>query len=403
LGLRLKIAILHYWFLLNGGGEQVIKSLLNIFPAADVFCLFAQKESIPPNLNLDKLHLSYLDKLPFSHSLNRVLFPLYPAAVGSFDFSSYDLILSSDSPPLKAIVPSINGIHISYTHTPGRFIWDLSGQFGSSLPSLLRPLFHTLASSARESDFIAAQRVDHFVANSCYVSKRITKYYRRTSTVIYPPVETESAYISESPQEYYLSVGRLTATKRVDLLISACNKIRRRLVVVGTGREEERLKAIAGPTIEFLGRIDNGKLTQLYAECRAFLFAADEDFGIVPVEAQAFGRPVIAYGHGGVLETVRASIEPHRTDTGVLFKDQSVESVVQSILVFEDRESEFDPLTIRAHALLFDKKIFETKMKLLIGELTAVGSSMWSGSETLNQVAVTQPAKEGNKLALSST
>jgi glycosyltransferase involved in cell wall biosynthesis len=358
----LKVAILHYWFLLNGGGERVISALLRLYPNADVFCLFADKQSMPQGLTEERLHCSFLEGIPFSHKLNRALIPLYPAAVGSFDFSGYDLIISSDSAPTKAIVRPTDSTHISYCHTPGRYIWDLAPSFQAKMPKVVRPIYALVAASARENDFAAAQRVDSFVANSRYTQSRIATYYRRESTVIYPPVETARGFIEEHPSDYYLWIGRLTDNKRVDLLIQACNQLGRKLVVAGAGREEKHLRSLAGPTIEFLGQVSEEALDSLYSKCRAFLFAADEDFGIAPLEAQSYGRPVIAYAHGGSLETVRVG-SPSASDTGVFFADQTPSSLADAILAFEEREGEFDPFEIRNHATKFDTSVFQRRFR----------------------------------------
>lgn len=358
----MKVAILHYWFLLNGGGERVVSALLKLFPDADIFCLFADKKSTPGGVPTERIHCSFLDSIPFSHKMNRALFPLYPAAVGSFDFSGYDLVISSDSPPTKAIVTPPETVHISYCHTPSRYIWDLAPTFQAKLPGLARPLFAAIAAQARLSDFIGAQGIGHFVANSTYTQSRIWAYYRRNSTVIYPPVDTSVGYISETISDYYLSTGRLHPAKRIDLLIETCNGLRRRLVIAGTGREEARLKRMAGPTIEFVGQVSDEELRPLYANCRAFLFAADEDFGIVPIEAQSYGRPVVAYGHGGSLETVRHDDPDGLPDTGVLFSEQTSESIAKGILHFEDLQDTFDSQKIRQHARSFDNSVFKKRM-----------------------------------------
>lgn len=362
----MKVAILHYWFLLNGGGEQVVRSMLRVFPEADLFLLFADPKSLPEGFDRSRLHTSILDKLPGSRKLNRVLFPLYPAAVGAFDFAGYDLILSSDYAPAKSIVPPVETLHISYLHAPGRHLWDQRIAFAKGLPSPLRPIFYQLSATARDADFIGAQRVDHIIANARHIGERIRKYYRRESTVIYPPVNVKSASISLRKGDYYLSVGRMTELKRDDIIIEACNRLGRRLIVAGTGREEKRLRAMAGPTIEFPGRVDDATLSKLYSECRALLFAANEDFGIVPVEAQAHGRPVIAYGKGGSLETVRVDSSSPSHNTGILFTDQTPESLMQAILDFESIEDKFDPQTIRRHALQFDRDVFEAQLKLYV-------------------------------------
>jgi glycosyltransferase involved in cell wall biosynthesis len=216
---------------------------------------------------------------------------------------------------------------------------------------------------------VAAQRVDHFVANSQHIQQRIRHCYRRVSTLIYPPVNTGNGYLADHHDDYYLSVGRLTHTKRLDLLINACNKLGRRLLIAGEGREETRLKAIAGPTVEFLGRVSDANLSTLYANSRAFLFAADEDFGIVAVEAQSYGRPVIAYAHGGSLETIRVDDATGRSDTGVFFAEQTVDSAVGAILRFEVREGTFVPRDVQQHAQQFDVVVFAEKLRTFVSHI----------------------------------
>jgi len=347
---------------------MVTESLAALYPESDIFCLFADFKRLPEGIPASRVHASFLNKIPFAHRLNRVLFPLFSAAAGSFNLSDYDLIISSDSPPTKGIVTSSEAVHISYCHTPGRFIWDLAASFTAKLPWFFRPFFAEMASNARVSDYVAAQRVDHFLANSNYVARRIRKYYGRNPTVIYPPVNVRQGFISEERGDYYLSVGRLIKNKRIDVLIRACNKLQRRLLIVGVGRDEKYLKKIAGPTIEFLGRIPREQLGQLYARSRAFLFAADEDFGIVAVEAQAYGRPVIAFGYGGSLETVRVGDPKGRSDTGIFFSEQTPDSMAEAIVRFEAREHEFVPADIREHALSFDAAIFNHKLADFIGK-----------------------------------
>ncbi len=364
----MKIALLHYWFLADGGGEKVIESLAGMYPGADVFCLFANKDRLPAGISKDRLHRSLLENIPFSHQVNRVLFPLYPAAMGCFDFSGYDLIISSDSPPVKGIVPPVDTVHVSYCHTPGRYIWDGAPAFTARLPWLLRLPFAEMASKARIADFVSAQRVDHFVANSNYIARRIRKYYCRSASVIYPPVSAQEGFLADRQDDYYLSVGRLIKNKRIDLLIHACNQLKRRLLVVGEGRDEKALKSIAGPTVEFAGRVSSEALGDIYARSRAFLFAADEDFGIVSIESQAYGRPVIAYGHGGSLETVRVDDPLGRSDTGLFFPEQSVQGVVDAILRFEAQEERFRPEEIREHALGFDAAIFKEKIQEFVAQ-----------------------------------
>jgi glycosyltransferase involved in cell wall biosynthesis len=260
----------------------------------------------------------------------------------------------------------LHAVHICYCHTPQRAWWDLYAKRQSQAGWLERQLFVVCATFVRTWEFCAVQRIDHIVANSRNIANRVSRYFRRTSTVIYPPVDTSMGYLADRHEDYYLSVSRLDKDKGIDLLIRACNQLKRRLVIVGTGRQEQQLKAIAGPTVQFLGRVSHEDLVACYAECRALLFAADEDFGIVSVEAQAFGRPVVAYGYGGSLETIRVNDTNGLSDTGVFFPEQSVQSVIEGIRNFEARESSFVPAEIQQHAQKFDTSVFANRMRQFI-------------------------------------
>jgi glycosyltransferase involved in cell wall biosynthesis len=357
----MRVAIVHYWFLVFGGGERVVEALARLYPQADIFALFADENTLPPVVRNHALHTSFLDRSARLRKLNRAVYPLFPLAIESFDLSSYDLIITSDSPPMKGAIVRPDQLHLCYCHTPGRYLWDYYATFMETLPWFAKPAFRITTEYLRRWDYAAAQRVDGFVANSHYVQNRIQRFYNRDSTVIYPPVETRRGYITEHHEDAYLHVGRLVESKRVDLLISACNRLGRRLLIAGTGREEERLKKLAGPTIEFLGRVDDARLPELYARSRALLFAADEDFGIVPLEAQAHGRPVLAYARGGSLETVHG-LEQSRP-TGVFFNEQTVDSLCSAIKEFEVSEHRFDPRQIREHACRFDTQVFLERME----------------------------------------
>jgi glycosyltransferase involved in cell wall biosynthesis len=364
-----RLAILNPWFLVGGGGSKVVNVLASIFPTAEFFTLFYKEESLPENLRGKSVHTSFLHRIPFIRHVYRALLPLYPLASESLDMRGFDVVISCDASVVKGVIVDQNALHICYCHTPTRYAWDLYRTFGEQASVLAKALFYLTAHYLRQWDFLAAQRVDYFIANSDYIARRISTYYRRESTVIYPPVDTSAGYISRNPADYYLSVGRLTHTKRLDLIIDACNRLGRVLVIAGAGREERRVKAMAGPTVTFLGRVADQDLPALYARCRAFIFAADEDFGIVPVEAQSFGIPVIAYGHGGVLETVRGGDVDHRT--GVFFPEQTTESVIGGIQRFEEIEDQFDHPFIRTHSQKFDTAIFGAAIQKFVEEACA--------------------------------
>jgi glycosyltransferase involved in cell wall biosynthesis len=295
--------------------------------------------------------------------LIRHLLPLYPFAVESFDLRGYDLVISSCGPVMAGGAIPQGAMHVSYCHSPFRSWWDNYSEHQVRLPPLMRPPFVMAASYVRTWEFCAMQRVDKIIANSNFIAARVQKYFRRESVVIYPPVKMSSGPASHSRGDYYLTVGRLCKEKRVDILIHACNTLGLKLVIAGTGAEEKRLKSIAGPTIEFLGYVPDESLPELYSNCKAFLFAALEDFGIAPVEAQAYGKPVVAYGWGGSLETVRVNDPEGRPDTGIFFPFQTVDSLIEGLLRFEKVEDCFIPEAIQQHARQFDTKTFSEAFK----------------------------------------
>lgn len=366
----MKVAIVHPWFLERGGDEKVVEALAAMYPDADIFTLSVDLAILSTNLRGRKIFTSGLNNLLASRLRGKreAFIPLFPWATEGLDVRKYDLIFSSCGPAAMGVNVSPDAVHISYFHTPARSWWDQYAERQAGMNGIKKQIFILFAVFIRMWEFNAMQRVDHVVSNSSYIAHRVFKYFRRHSTVIYPPVNTSMGYLTDQHEDYYLSVSRLEFGKRIDLLIYACNQLKRRLVIGGVGREEKQLKAIAGPTIEFLGWVPDEKLPALYANCRALLFAADEDFGIVPLEAQAFGRPVIAYGHGGSLETVRTNDPEGRSDTGIFFPKQTIESVIDGIQRFESEESNFNPAEIQQHARQFDTLVFVESMRQFVND-----------------------------------
>jgi glycosyltransferase involved in cell wall biosynthesis len=270
----------------------------------------------------------------------------------------YDLVFSSCGIAVMGAQVRPNALHITYVHTPQRDCWDLYERRQANRNWSKQKIFAASAKYVKRWELNAIQRVDHVVSNSQYIQSRVMEHFRRPSTVIYPPVNTAKGYLSEESGNYYFSLSRLDPEKRIDLLIAACNQMKRPLLIGGTGTDEARLRSLAGPTVHFLGRVPEDELPHFYARCRAFLFAADEDFGIAPVEAQSFGRPVIAYGHGGCLETVRVNDLYGRSNSGVLFIEQTAGAVMGAIQRFESTEDTFRPAEIQQHARQFDTSIF---------------------------------------------
>ncbi|MGA8184243.1 MAG: glycosyltransferase [Terriglobia bacterium] len=370
---RLRVAVVQFWLSGYGGSERVLEAMGEIFPQADFYALVIADGGIPASLRGRNWTTSFVDRIPGAKRWYRHFLPLFPFALEQFDLSGYDLVISSESGPAKGVIPSPRACHICYCLSPMRYVWDMYHEYRRKMNPLTRAIFSLTAHYARQWDVSTAARVDHFAAISHYVAARVRKYYRRESTVIYPPVDVTAGYLAEKTDDCYLVVSRLVPYKRVDLAIEACNRLGRRLRVVGTGPEEKRLRRLAGSTIEFAGKLDEQRLRECYARCRAFLFPAEEDFGMVPVEAQSFGRPVIAYGRGGALETVIGLEEggDPRTATGIFFNQQTAESLAGAIGRFEEVEREFSPEFIRAGSLRFSLERFKEEFMRFAAERLA--------------------------------
>ena len=343
----MRVAVLHHWFVTRGGGERVAECIASLFPAAEIFTLLARPEGLPGTLRERTLHTSRLQHLPWAGNFHRHLLPFYPGAVEALDLRGFDLVLSSDSGPVKGVRLSPGAIHICYCHSPMRYLWDGFETYRRSMHPLTRLAFSAVAGPLRRWDQAAASRVTWFVANSAFIAGRIRHCYGREAEVIYPPIDLERAPPPGTvpPEDHYLCAGRLVAYKRTDVAIEACARLGRSLRIAGTGPEEARLRRLAahsGAPVEFLGELSDDQLWAEYARCRALLFAAEEDFGMVPLEAQACGRPVIAFGAGGSLETVRGSGATGRT--GAYFSEQTPASAAEAIREWEATgEPSFDP------------------------------------------------------------
>jgi len=358
---RLRVAVVQFWLSGYGGSERVLEAIGEIFPQADYYALVVADGGIPVSLRGRNWTTSFVDRLPGAKRWYRQFLPLYPFALEQFDLRGYDLVISSESGPAKGVITSPRACHICYCLSPMRYVWDMYHEYRKRMNPLARAAFSLTAHYARLWDVTTAARVDYFGAISDYVAARVRKYYRRESTVIHPPVDVSAGYLSQETDGCYLVVSRLVPYKRVDLAIEACNRLGRRLRVVGTGPEEKRLRRLAGPTIEFAGKLEEQRLRECYARSRALLFPAEEDFGIVPVEAQAFGCPVIAYGRGGALETVIGLEEGGDPGmaTGIFFDEQTAESLAGAIGRFEEMEREFRPEFIRASTQRFSLERFK--------------------------------------------
>jgi glycosyltransferase involved in cell wall biosynthesis len=362
---NLRVAIVHYWFVGRAGGERVVEALAEVFPQADLFSLVADRSTLAPILQNRKLQTSFLQRVPGAKKFHRHFLWLQPLALEQFDLRGYDLVISSESGPAKGVITSSKTCHICYCHSPMRYIWELYPEYRRGMGLVVGTVFSLTAHYMRLWDYASAGRVDYFVANSRFIASRIWKYYGRESVVIHPPVEASTAKVSDKPGDYYMAMGRMVGYKRFDLAVTACTKLGRRLRIIGGGPQEKALRRMAGPTVEFLGQVSDGEVRENLAGCRALLFPGEEDFGIVPVEAQSFGRPVIAYASGGVLETVRGIFPDEirvENPTGVFFREQSLSGLTKAMLEFEAMEHEFCPQTIREHSLQFDSAIFKRRI-----------------------------------------
>lgn len=367
---RVRVAIVHHWFVTRGGGERVAECIASLFPEAEIFTLVADAPGIPEGLQKRKVHTSFLQRIPLAKNYHRHMMPLYPAATEGLDLRGFDLVISSDSGPVKGVRVDAGAVHICYCHSPMRYLYDGYETYRAQMGGLTRAAFSATAGRVRAWDEQAARRVTYFIANSEYVADRIRRCYGRESVVIHPPIDLHRARVAE-PGNHYLCAGRLVGYKRTDLMVEACTRLGRTLRIAGTGPEEVRLKKLTGAAnVSFLGEMTTEALWQEYAECRALLFAADEDFGMVPLEAQACGRPVIAYGAGGSLETVRGLGAGRGEATGIYFSEQTVESVMDGILRFEaaDAAGKFDSAVAQRWAREFDTSVFLQRLREFVLE-----------------------------------
>ena len=362
---KARIAIVHYWFVSHRGGERVVEAIAGMFPQADIFSLVFDPDAVPTTLRKRSIKASFLQKLPGSHRWHKRFLPLYPLALEQFDLSEYDLVLSSESGPAKGVLTPSGTCHVCYCHSPMRYLWDFYHSYrnGATLSLWSRPVFTLASHYLRLWDAAAANRVDYFAANSRNIAARIRKHYRRDATVIYPPVNVNVGYLAEKTEDYYLVVGQLVDYKRMDLAIAACNRLGKRLHVVGEGEQYGRLRKLAGPSIHFCGPLSDKELHEQYARCRALLFPGEEDFGMVPVEALSFGRPVIAFERGGATETLNGlregSLDLPENSTAVFFREQSVDALAETICAFERIEHRFKPSFIKQQADRFAPQHFQ--------------------------------------------
>lgn len=328
----MRVAIVHYWLVGMRGGERVTESICRIFPEADIYTHVVDRGAISKLLARHTIRTTFIAKLPFARRLYPKYLPLMPQALEGLDLTGYDLIISNEAGPAKGVIAGPETPHICYCCSPMRYIWDQYHIYHRTAGFFTRLMMPFLAHYLRMWDVSSAARVDKFLADSSYVAKRITKYWRRPATVVYPPVAVREfqAVDAKDVGDFYLWVGELVTYKRPDIAIDAFNRNGKKLVVIGDGPERKKLEKVAGDNIAFLGKAPFDVLKRHYATCKALVFPGEEDFGIVPVEVQAAGRPVIAFGKGGALETVVDG------KTGLFFSDPSADGLNEAIARFEE-------------------------------------------------------------------
>lgn len=362
----MKVALVHDWLNQLGGAEDVLAELVALFPGAPIFTSLYWRKKMPPAWQNWDIRPSIIDKLPWSRQRQQLYLPLYPLAFENMDLRGYDLVISNKSGFCHGVVTDPETVHICYCLTPTRFLWRYP-QYAEqeSINRLARWLLPPFLSYLRLWDRSAADRVDHFIAISKEVRRRIAKVYGRRSDIIYPPVDTTRFRPATHIGDYYLMLGRLVPYRRIDLLIEAFNRLGRPLVIAGQGRDRARLEAMAGHKVTFMGYVPDERLPELLAGARAFMFPGEEDFGIAPIQAMAAGRPVIAYAAGGALETVVPG-------TGTLFEAQSVEAIVEAVESYDPCTADSD--FIRSHAMQFDASVFRHKISAFVERCLAASS-----------------------------
>ena len=363
--MMIKKALICDWLNVYAGAERCVESFTNIWADFEIYSLidFLNDTDRYGILKNKYAHTSFIQNLPFAKSRYRDYLPLFPYAIENFNLSVYDLILSSSHAVAMWVLTHSDQLHISYVHTPIRYAWDLYFEYlkNSGLNSGLKGFFAKyFLHKIRIWDLISTNRVDYFIANSRYIASRIKKIYGRASDVIYPPVDTDKFEAKENKDEFYLTVSRLVPYKKVDVIVEAFSQINRKLVLIGDGPDMDKIKSKAKKNIEILGYQSNETIKHMMQNAKAFIFAAKEDFGIAPVEAQACGTPVICYGNGGVRETVIDNV------SGVYFYEQSVESLLGALDKFEHNVDKFDSSFIRRNSLRFSRKRFEEEIKTYI-------------------------------------
>lgn len=362
-----RVVIVHYWLVAMRGGERVLERLLRLYPGADIITHVYDPAAVSDFIASHAIRTTFIQKLPGARKHYQKYLPLMPRALEEMDLSDYDLVISSESGPAKGVIVRPDAFHLCYCHSPMRYLWDHYHQYRSGAGALARGVMSATFPRLREWDAISAHRVDRIVANSHFIARRVRKSWGRDADVVFPPVDVEMFRKSADVGDHYLWVGQMTPYKRADLVADAFTRLGLPLVMVGTGELKDDIARRAGSNIRIVERLDYASLRKAYAECRALIFPPEEDFGIVPVEANAAGRPVIAYGRGGI----RNSILPEKT--GLFFDTQEVDALIDAVERFERWQPHFDPDAAVANAARFAPERFDAGISQIVSD--AIGGA----------------------------
>lgn len=360
----MKVAIVHYWLVTMRGGEKVLEELCKMFPEADIYTNVYNPAKISNEIKKHKIFTTKVNNFPMAKKLYQKYMPFMPKALMELNLTNYDLIISSESGPAKGICPAPNAFHICYCHTPMRYLWDMYHDYFCKSNPVVKFFMKKMIPGLRQWDVMSSNLVDHFIANSSFVAKRINRYYNRQADIVFPPCNIEK-YINNprNPQDFYLFFGQLVGYKRADLAIEACIKANKKIVVIGDGKSKEAKKYEKSGLVTFTGRVSDEQVAQYLSQAKALLFPGIEDFGIIPVEANSAGCPVLAYRKGGAIDSIKEN------ETGLFFDEQTVESLVDCINQFEKQENNFtNRENYKKHVQQFSNENFVKKIQKIVDE-----------------------------------
>lgn len=364
--MRPRVALIHYWLVGMRGGERVLERLIHLYPEADIFTHVYVPNAVSETIRARNVRTSFIQRLPGARRHYQKYLPLMPLALEQLDLRGYDLVISSESGPAKGVIVSPDAVHVCYCHSPMRYLWDHFHDYRESAGTASRAAMPLMFHGLRQWDTASAARVDAVMANSSFIQRRIRRAWGRDSAIVHPPVQVAEYGERHLPGDAFLWVGQMTRYKRADLAVDAFNRLGLPLLMVGDGELADSLRRQAGPNITIKSKLSFAELKRAYATCRALIFTAEEDFGIVPVEANASGRPVIGLGRGGLLDTIKPE------ETGLFFGEQTVESLIEAVMRFEAWERDFDPDKARANAARFAPEHFDAGVRATIDAAMAL-------------------------------